>query len=145
MSFLLLLEDRLRKVLPNSPGQERGWSVAKEMGFEKKSLEKGLHCPLVVLSKPNVTWFLFVFCLETNVLCLSSLGLISLLSFSGLTVHLQMEDIRKTGGCGCWSGKRLECLFSKPQGSPFEKHPAYLNVFVCMILNWKVGAIHLGD
>lgn len=41
MFFLLLLEDRLRKVLPNSPGQERGWSEAKEMGFEKKSLGKG--------------------------------------------------------------------------------------------------------
>lgn len=64
-------------------------------------------------------------------LCLSSLGLISLLSFSEFSPFIckWQTSERLVTGCRCWGGRRLKCLFSKPQGSPFEKAPSLSQCF----------------
>lgn len=76
----------------------------------------------VILRKQNVTWFLFVSSWKQMFLCLSFLGLISLLSFSEFSLFIcKWKTSERLVSMGVGVGRRLKCLFSKPQGSPFEK------------------------
>ena len=84
----------------------------------------------VILRKQNVTWFLFVSSWKQMFLCLSFLGLISLLSFSEFSLFIcKWKTSERLVSVGVGVGRRLKCLFSKPQGSPFEKAPSLSQCF----------------
>lgn len=82
-------------------------------------------------------FFLFSAC-KQMFLCLSSLGLISLLSSSEFRLFIcKWKTSERRAGVG--AGEREEgsevFIFKATGGLHLKKHPAYLNVFVCMILN----------
>lgn len=84
----------------------------------------------VILRKQNVTWFLFVSAWKQMFLCLSFLGLISLLSFSEFSLFIcKWKTSERLVSVGVGMGRRLKCLFSKPWGSPFEKAPSLSQCF----------------
>jgi hypothetical protein len=67
-------------------------------------------------------------------LCLSFLGLISLLSFSAFS-QLICKQATSERLVGVGVAEDWNVYFQNHRGPHLKKHPAYLNVFVCMILN----------
>lgn len=65
-------------------------------------------------------------------LCLSSPGLISLLSSQNSVCSFANENIRKANecACGCWGGKEAEVFIFKATGVPIWKSTQLISMFL---------------